>query len=76
MAETSLQKSISSTIKRLSVCIDLLDREARLSDHLGGTSRSENSNILLDKALSQVQKTGLVVDRDDGDLLLGGHLGG
>lgn len=62
MAETSLQKSFSSSIKQLSACIDSLDRESRLSDHLGGASRSENSNILLDKALSQVQKTSLVVD--------------
>jgi hypothetical protein len=55
--------------------VHLLDREARFSDHLGGTPRGENSNILLDKTFGQVQQTGLVIDRDDGDLLLRGHFG-
>jgi predicted LPLAT superfamily acyltransferase len=67
--------SISTTVELLGDCVYLLDGETRLSDHLGGTSRSENSDILLDKTLSQVQQTCLVIDRNNGDLLLGGHLG-
>lgn len=50
-----------------------LDREPGLADHLGGTTRGKNANILLDEALSQVQQTSLVVDGDDGDLLLRRH---
>lgn len=67
--------SISSTAESINDFVYLLDGETRLSDHLGGTSRSENSDILLDKTLSQVQQTCLVIDRNNGDLLLGGHLG-
>ena len=55
--------------------LHVLNREAGLADHLGGTTRGEDADILLDKALSQVQQTGLVVDGDDGDLLLRRHFG-
>lgn len=73
MAETSLCKSLSIGVilaGRINLSINILDREAGLADHLGGAARGENANILLDEALSQVQQAGLVVDRDDGDLLL------
>ena len=51
----------------------LLDREARLPDHLGGTSRGEDADIVLDEALGQVKEAGLVVDRHNGDSLMGSH---
>lgn len=51
----------------------LLDREARLPDHLGGTARGEDTDIVLDEALGQVEKAGLVVDRHNGDSLVGSH---
>ena len=51
----------------------LLDREARLPDHLGGTARGEDTDIVLDEALGQVEEAGLVVDRHNGDSLVGSH---
>ena len=55
--------------------MDSLDREASFLDHLGCTTGREQAHILLDEALSEVEQAGLVVDRQDGDLLvrLGGH---
>ena len=43
----------------------LLDREASLTDHPGGTARGKKANILLDQALGQIQQSRLVVDGDD-----------
>lgn len=43
----------------------LLDREASLTDHLGGTARGQKTDILLDQALGQIQQSRLVVDGDD-----------
>lgn len=53
----------------------ILNREASLLDHLGGAARREQTDILLDEALGEVEQAGLVVDRQDGDLLVGfgGH---
>jgi hypothetical protein len=54
---------------------DSLDGEASFLDHLGCTAGREQAHILLDQALGEVEQAGLVVDRQDGDLLvrLGGH---
>ena len=56
----------------------ILNREASLLDHLGGAARCKQADILLDEALGEVEQAGLVVDRQDGDLLvrLGGHYRG
>lgn len=43
----------------------LLDREASLTDQLGGTARGKKTDILLDQALGQIQQSRLVVDGDD-----------
>ena len=48
----------------------ILNREASLLDHLGGAAGREQADILLDQALGEVEQAGLVVDRQDGDLLL------
>lgn len=48
----------------------ILNREASLLDHLGGTARREQADVLLDQALGEVEQAGLVVDRQDGNLLL------
>lgn len=44
----------------------ILDREARLSNHLGSSARSQKPDIVLDETLRQVQQAGLIVDGDDG----------
>lgn len=43
----------------------LLDREASLTNHLGGTARGKKTDILLNQALGQIQQSRLVVDGDD-----------
>jgi hypothetical protein len=43
----------------------LLDREASLTDHPGGTARGKKTDILLDQALGQIQQSRLIVDGDD-----------
>jgi len=45
---------------------NILDRKARLPDHLRSTSGSEKTNIVLDQTLCEVKEPGLVVDGDDG----------
>jgi hypothetical protein len=54
---------------------DSLNGEASFLDHLGCTAGREQAHILLDQALGKVEQASLVVDRQDGDLLvrLGGH---
>ena len=54
---------------------DSLNGEASFLDHLGCTAGREQAHILLDEALGEVEQAGLVVDGQDGDLLvrLGGH---
>jgi len=47
----------------------ILNGESRLADHASCASRSQDSDILLGKTLSQIQQSGLIVDGDDGDLL-------
>lgn len=42
-----------------------LDGETGLADHLSGTTRRKKTDILLDKALGQVEQTSLVIDGDD-----------
>jgi hypothetical protein len=78
MAETSLGDAVR---RRLCQWIysttqsGILNGEASLLDHLGGAARRKQAHILLDQALSEVEQAGLVVDRQDGNLLrgLGGH---
>ncbi|TLD22845.1 hypothetical protein PspLS_07561 [Pyricularia sp. CBS 133598] len=48
--------------------------EAGFPDHLGGTSRRKDANIVLDEAFSQIQESCLVVDGDDGNPLRRRHL--
>lgn len=65
--------SHASTSLRPDVCWDshetkgayLLNGEAGLTDHLGGTARSKKTDILLDQALGQIQQSRLIVDGDD-----------
>lgn len=45
---------------------DSLDGEVGLTDHLGGTARCEQADIVLDEALGQVEQARLVVDGQDG----------
>jgi hypothetical protein len=72
MAETSLGDAVR---RRLCQWIysamqsGILNREASLLDHLGGAARRKQANILLDQALGEVEQAGLVVDRQDGNLL-------
>lgn len=49
--------------------ISILNREARFPDHPRGAARSEDTDVVLDKALGQVQQSRLVIDRDNGDSL-------
>ena len=56
--------------RKTKVRADILYREARLANHARCTSRRQDTDILLDEALSQVQQSCLVEDRNDGDLLL------
>lgn len=44
---------------------DSLNGESSLADQLRRTTRREQTDIVLDKALGQVQQTGLVVDGED-----------
>lgn len=44
---------------------NLLDREAGLTDHLGGTARGKKTDILLDQTLGQIKQTCLVIDGDN-----------
>lgn len=84
IAEISLrEKNVSKTsamccrVKDLSI----LDRKARLADHLGCSSGRKNANILLNEPFSKVKQTSLVIDRDNRNalsrgLVLSGHLVG
>lgn len=49
----------------------ILDGEASASDKVSGTARSQQAHTVIDKTLGKVQKTGLVVDGEDGSLLGG-----
>lgn len=72
MAEMSLKRlPVSNLTWALATPVKkyLLNREAGLPDHLGSSSRGKNADILLDEAFGQVEKAGLVVNRDDGDAL-------
>lgn len=61
MADTSLARNqYDSHSSMYGHCV--LDSHSRLSDHLGSSSGSQKAHILLDQALGQVEKTGLVVD--------------
>lgn len=44
---------------------DSLDREPSFTDHSGGTARCEQTDIVLDQTLGQVQKASLVIDGED-----------
>jgi hypothetical protein len=45
---------------------DSLDGEVGLTDHLGGAARCEQTDIVLDQTLGQVEQAGLVIDGQDG----------
>lgn len=51
----------------------ILDGKAGLTDHARSSSRGENSDILLDEALGQIQQPRLVVDGENGNLLVCRH---
>lgn len=55
-------------MRQWDVCI--LNGESRLANHASCASRRQNADILLGQTLSQIQQSGLVVDGDDGDLLV------
>lgn len=65
------KSSIESTTKitytnlRMPVNENALNWESRLPNHPCGTTGGEQADIVLGKAFCQVQKTGLVVDRED-----------
>lgn len=65
MAETSLRLGQLWPLQLL-VAGDSLDGEVGLTDHLGGTARCKQANIVLDEALGQVEQAGLVIDGQDG----------
>ena len=44
---------------------NILNRHSGLSDHLSSSARCKKADILLNQALGQVEKTGLVVDGDN-----------
>lgn len=46
--------------------VSSLDWKTALTDQLGRASRSEQTNVLLDKAFGEIEQAGLVVDREDG----------
>jgi hypothetical protein len=43
-----------------------LDRKARLADQFGRTTGCEETDIVLDETLGQVQQPGLIVDGENG----------
>lgn len=47
-----------------------LNIDASFSDHLGGATRSKKSHILLLEALGKIEEAGLVVNGQDGYLLI------
>lgn len=50
-------------MNRVRHCI--LNREIGLTNDFGRTARCQKTNIVINKTLSKVQKTGLVVDREN-----------
>ena len=44
----------------------VLDWEAGLTNQLGGTTRCQKTDIILDKSLCKIEETSLVEDRQDG----------
>lgn len=51
--------------------MNLLDGESSTSYESSGTARGQETDIVVDKALGEIQKTCLVVDRKDSSLLGG-----
>jgi hypothetical protein len=64
MAETSLY--LSQIAKRSHESGSVLDFEAGFTNQLSSTARSQQADIVLDQALSQIEKTRLVEDRQYG----------
>lgn len=62
---------VASTASNEGQCI--LDSHAGVANHAGSTSRGKNSDILLDQALGQIQQPRLVIDGENGDLLVSRH---
>ena len=64
MAETSLTSQSRDGNERKKV--DSLDWESSFTDQFGSAARGQQTDIVLDKAFSQVEQPGLVVDGKNG----------